>query len=191
MCQRAARNPPAMIFAFLEYTHTCPCAHAEQSSFLSEKSWRETSDGGRNDPPAAVSDVSGELGYEFAVGPARIQLARFPESAIPWSRRLGCGCHRVPRLLRRKSDRWLHQLGVLMARYEKLPDRFARRLRALPATLAPGLAQGSRPTPTFLRGIPTSARTNRCGAAGRPAAFRPLRLARPLLTYSRPLTFVP
>src|ERR1700691_362646 len=181
MCRRAARNPPAMIFAFLEYTHTCPCAHAEQSSFLSEKSWREISDGGKNGPPAGVWCFA-RAWLRIRGRPARNSTrARFPESATPWSRRLGCGCRRVPQLLRRKSDRWLRPARSIDGGYEKVPDRFARRLRALPVTLAPGLPEGSRLVPICLPEIPTSTRTNRCGAAGRPAVFRPLRLARPPL----------
>src|ERR1700677_3423426 len=110
MCRRAARNPPAMIFAFLEYTHTCPCAHSEQS-------WREISDGGKNGPPAGVSGASRELGYEFAVGRQEIQLAqgfrRAPLHGLEGLVADVAGCHSC---FEENQIDGFAQLGVLMAR---------------------------------------------------------------------------
>jgi len=106
-----------MIFAFLEYTHTCPCAHAEQSDFLSEKSWRVTSDGGKNGAPAGVSGVSGELGYEFAVGRQEIQLTqgfrRAPFHGLEGLVADVAGCHGC---FEKNQIDAVTQLGVLMAR---------------------------------------------------------------------------
>src|ERR1700689_1249192 len=96
------------------YPPLCACGAIEFSfGEIVERDWRWW----KNVPPAGVSGVSGELGYEFAVGRQEIQLAqgfrRAPFHGLEGLVADVTGCRRC--FEENQIDGFTH-LGVLMAR---------------------------------------------------------------------------